>query len=294
MVASSYDASLARLLTHEGGYTNDAADPGGPTNFGVTIYDARKYGAEYHWVASPTAADVKKMPLWFAKDVYDAKYWHAQRCDELPAGVDDSVFDYGVNSGIGRSGKVLRRVLGLPDNDWQTSDEVIAALAKRDPKAVITAIDDERLRFLQSLRTWPVFGKGWGTRVAEVKQFSLALAEAAKDRPSAPSTDARVTINTSVTAAAGNSAQAKGVVPLHPALKVAVDNKNIIAQSSTAGGGAGGYAFWDWIKAHPYEAAALGIVIVGGIAITGYAIERAHKTRQEAPTPGLVPVLVAA
>ena len=37
------------------------------------------------------------------------KYWDAQRCDELPAGVDYAVFDYGVNSGIGRSGKVLPR-----------------------------------------------------------------------------------------------------------------------------------------------------------------------------------------
>ena len=32
------------------------------------------------------------------------------------SGVDYSVFDYGVNSGIGRSGKVLRRAVGLPDN----------------------------------------------------------------------------------------------------------------------------------------------------------------------------------
>jgi len=39
MAASSYDAALARLLVHEGGYTNDAADPGGPTNFGITIFD---------------------------------------------------------------------------------------------------------------------------------------------------------------------------------------------------------------------------------------------------------------
>ena len=37
MVASNYDASLARVLKHEGGYTNHPSDPGGPTNFGITI-----------------------------------------------------------------------------------------------------------------------------------------------------------------------------------------------------------------------------------------------------------------
>jgi lysozyme family protein len=43
MAAWTYDESLRRLLVHEGGYTNDPADPGGPTNFGITIYDYRKY-----------------------------------------------------------------------------------------------------------------------------------------------------------------------------------------------------------------------------------------------------------
>ena len=56
--------------------------------------------------------DVRAMKLSDAKAIYRAKYWDALRCDELPAGVDDSMFDYGVNSGIARAGKVLRRVLG--------------------------------------------------------------------------------------------------------------------------------------------------------------------------------------
>ena len=38
------------------------------------------------------------------------------------------------------------------------------------------AINDERLRFLIALKTWPVFGNGWARRVAEVKAFSLNLA----------------------------------------------------------------------------------------------------------------------
>ena len=174
MAASTYDAALARLLVHEGGYTNDAADPGGPTNFGITIYDYRKYVKP-----DATAADVRAMKLDEAKAIYKSKYWAAQRCDELPAGVDYAVFDYGVNSGIGRSGRVLRRVLGLAADDWHTSDDVLAVLGQHDAKQVIVAICDERLRFLKSLRTWGVFGKGWGARVAEVKAYSLQLAAGA-------------------------------------------------------------------------------------------------------------------
>ena len=98
-----------------------------------------------------------------AKAIYRTAYWDAQRCDELPAGVDYTVFDYGVNSGIGRSGKVLRRVVGRRrDSTHVVTDEVLRAVAKRDPKAIVMAINDERLAFLKRLKTWPVFGKGWG------------------------------------------------------------------------------------------------------------------------------------
>jgi len=44
-----------------------------------------------------------------------------------------------VNSGIGRSGKVLRRTLRLPDNTSVVTDEVVAAARAIDPRALITA-----------------------------------------------------------------------------------------------------------------------------------------------------------
>ena len=53
MAASSYDEALSRLLVHEGGYSNHPSDPGGPTNWGITIFDARAY-----WKKDATAADV--------------------------------------------------------------------------------------------------------------------------------------------------------------------------------------------------------------------------------------------
>jgi lysozyme family protein len=170
MAASSYDEALARLLVHEGGYSNHPSDPGGPTNWGITIFDARAY-----WKKDATAADVRDMPVEVAKDIYRSKYWGAMRCDELPTGVDYAAFDYGVNSGIGRSGRVLRRILGLSDQTSAITDEVIAAAKRRNAAVVIDAICDERLAFLQGLRTWSTFGNGWGRRVREVRAAALAM-----------------------------------------------------------------------------------------------------------------------
>jgi lysozyme family protein len=180
MVASTYDDALRRLLVHEGGFTDHPSDPGGPTNFGITIHDYRKYVKP-----DATTADVRAMRLDEAKAIYRSKYWDALRCDDLPAGVDYAVFEYGVNSGIGRSGKVLRRVLGLDDNTHRVTDAVIAAVKARGAADVVAAICDERLAFLRRLKTWPVFGKGWGRRVAEVRGAALKLARPVSGKPAA-------------------------------------------------------------------------------------------------------------
>jgi lysozyme family protein len=269
MTASTYDEALRRVLLHEGGYTNHPSDPGGPTNFGITIYDYSKYVKP-----GATAADVRAMKLDEAKAIYRSKYWASQRCDGLPAGVDDTIFDYAVNSGVGRSGKVLRRVVGLPDNSSAVTDDVLAAVEKRDAKAIIIAVNDERLRFLKSLKTWPTFGAGWSRRVAEVKAFSLHLA----DHPIAREAPASRPLPT-------EAAPAKGVVP-PPRIA-----KNAITRGVPTGGAAGGFAFWDWVAGHPFESATIGLVGAGAIGGAVYALNRWHQAQQEAPTPDLIPVL---
>jgi lysozyme family protein len=275
MAAWTYDEALRRLLAHEGGYTNHPSDPGGPTNFGITIYDYRKYVKP-----NATAADVRAMKVDEAKAIYRAKYWNAQRCDDLPAGVDYSIFDYGVNSGIGRSGKVLRRIVGLSDSTYAVTDEVLRAVARRDPKALVVAINDERLAFLKRLKTWPVFGKGWGARVAAVKSVSLRLATQQAPSSSIP--------GSSPGTREASPVAGKGIVPAPAAAK------KVIVGAGTAGPVAAGGSFWDWIAAHPFETAALGCgvaVMVGGSI---YALNRWHQRRQEAAVPEttVVPELV--
>ena len=172
MAAESYNTALARLLRDEGGYTDHPSDPGGPTNFGITLADARRY-----WKGNAMADDVRALPQSVARKIYREQYWNALRCDELPAGVDYAVFDYGVNSGIGRAGKVLRRLLKLSDRTSVVSDDVIAAAGKCAARDFVVAICAERLAFLKSLKTFPVFGRGWTARVNGVRAAALAMAE---------------------------------------------------------------------------------------------------------------------
>ena len=149
----NFNDCLNRLLKDEGGYTNDPRDPGGATNFGITLKDYRLY-------INPqgTANDVKNMSIDDAKRIYKAKYWDALDCDNLPNGVDYTCFDYGVNSGLGRPRKALGKFKTLTGIQ------------------LIDAINDERMAFLQALKTFPTFGKGWTRRVTGVRAYSKKLA----------------------------------------------------------------------------------------------------------------------
>ncbi len=249
MSASSYDEALRRLLVHEGGYTNHPSDPGGPTNFGITIHDYRKYVKR-----NATAANVRAMRLDDAKAIYRAKYWDALCCDKLPAGVDYAVFDYGVNSGIARAAKVLQRCLGYSAPTTRIDDGVVRAVDNRDAAALVGAICDERLRFLKALRTWPVFGRGWGRRVAEVRRVALAMAGCAApadtgtdlEDTAAPGKGA-VTANktaqnsTAGTIAAGGATamQQAHEAGMAPAIIVAIVALTIVLA-------VGGFLFWRW------------------------------------------------
>jgi uncharacterized protein (TIGR02594 family) len=170
MAASSYDEALARLLVHEGGNDDDPRDPGGRTSRGIL---QREWDA-WRRTRPGLPADVWRAPQDQVEAIYRQNYWNALRCDDLPAGVDYAVFDYGVNSGIGRAGKVLQRLVDVAV-DGEVGPDTIAATKRANAAALIEAICDERLAFLQGLRTWPTFGKGWGRRVREVRAAALAM-----------------------------------------------------------------------------------------------------------------------
>lgn len=154
---TSYDFAIKEVLKSEGGYSNDPADSGGETNFGITQRE--------------TSIPVRTMTVEQAKAIYKTKYWDAVNGDKLPAGVDYSVFDYGVNSGVGRSKKVLQQF-----KDKQGTE-------------LIDAINDERMAFLRNLVARrpkdQKFMKGWTSRVARVRSDSKILARG-KDNTSGP------------------------------------------------------------------------------------------------------------
>ena len=167
---SNFDESLRLVLLHEGGYANHPKDPGGETNRGVTkaVYDA------YRRTRGRPVQSVKFITDDEVKAIYKFQYWDRVQGDFLPRGLDYAVFDYAVNSGVGRAAKHLQAVLGVPQ------DGVIGAVtlsAIRSPVNTINALCDRRMSFLRNLRTFLTFGRGWTRRVADVRKHALEMAE---------------------------------------------------------------------------------------------------------------------
>ncbi|SEH79746.1 holin-associated N-acetylmuramidase [Paracoccus alkenifer] len=100
----------AAIVAREGGYVNDPDDPGGATNFGVTIGTMRSLGLDLNGDGRVDAADVRKLDRAQAAQIYIEHYFRKPRLDRLPPALHASVFDMQVNAGA-NAVKILQRLV---------------------------------------------------------------------------------------------------------------------------------------------------------------------------------------
>jgi lysozyme family protein len=179
MTVADYQPFVERMIgRYEGGYGWDKSDPGGPTKYGITCYDLAEFMHEKMDSMARWAPIVKAMTLATADQIYQQKY--AVQCDfnDLMAGADCTVFDFGVNSGSSRAIKYAQAIVGVAV-DGIMGPITLAAINAYDPTQFINSLCNNRLSFLKSLSTWSRFGKGWSARVADLRSYSLALLQPA-------------------------------------------------------------------------------------------------------------------
>lgn len=178
MALNTYKPFVDRMIgRYEGGYGWDRADPGGPTKYGITCFDLAEHMGQKMTSMATWAPIVRAMTLETAEQIYATKYAGAIRYNDLPAGPDVVMMDYGVNSGIGRPIRVARAILGVPGGA-KMDQALLDAIRKADPTKFVTDMLAERLHFMHAIRNgsaWATFGGGWGARVADLKAYALHL-----------------------------------------------------------------------------------------------------------------------
>jgi len=89
----------SEIVAREGGYVNDPDDPGGATNFGVTIHTMRHLGLDLTRDGKVNAADVRALTRPQAVDIFINHYFKGPRVADLPEAIHATVFDMYVNAG---------------------------------------------------------------------------------------------------------------------------------------------------------------------------------------------------
>jgi len=155
-----FDRAIEVVLEHEGNtYTDNPADRGGPTKFGI----AQRWNPDL---------DVASLTRERAIEVYWERYWRGHRYEFLPEAIAIKVFDLAVNLGNKTAVTCLQRALQASGLrvviDGILGTETCGAAEQADQKALMAALRSEaageyRLRVARSADQI-VFQGGWLNR----------------------------------------------------------------------------------------------------------------------------------
>lgn len=136
--ASLFDRRIQQIVAKEGHYTNDSADRGGETIWGITHTTARAFGY---------TGPMRVMTRQTAIDIYRLRYWYAPGLDRIEA-IDPPValklLDWAITSGPGVGVKALQRALNLLNKEGSsypdvTVDGAAGALTRAALQAFVAA-----------------------------------------------------------------------------------------------------------------------------------------------------------
>jgi uncharacterized protein (TIGR02594 family) len=173
--------ALAHVLEMEGGFSDDAYDPGGPTNRGITL---AVYAA---WKGIPADAslkeDLKHIPDEAVRAIYAARYWTPAGCAGFVPALAFFHFDAAVNHGVVGAIRLLQRAVGT-DVDGEIGPLTLGAVARHPVEETLDAYADVRRARYRALPHFWRFGRGWPKRVDTT--LARARAIAATSVPSSP------------------------------------------------------------------------------------------------------------
>lgn len=155
-MALNFDEIFERLISHEGGYVNHPDDPGGETNWGITLTTARANGY---------TGSMRHMKRNQAKEIYRKAYWERAKCSQYHSAIGFQMFDAAVNHGIGNAIRMLQRAIGVAA-DGTVGKITLAAINEKSLDDVLVLFNAERLDFYSKLQTFTTFGRGWTRRVS--------------------------------------------------------------------------------------------------------------------------------
>jgi lysozyme family protein len=177
-VNSNFDRMFDIVVGHEGGFTDNPADPGNWTGGAIGAGSCRGTNFGVSAAAYPDL-DVANLTLETAKALYRRDYWDRLAGDDLPPALALLAFDAAINNGVGRATRWLQQVAHVPQ-DGVIGPRTLDAIGQlgagtEGVGSICVEYLAQRLLFMTSLAGWRTFGLGWARRLCRLP-FEAAAA----------------------------------------------------------------------------------------------------------------------
>ena len=164
-MSSNFPKFIERVLTAEGGFSDDRNDPGNWTS--GKVGEGKLLGTKFGIAANTFPwIDIKNLTREDAIGLYKKYFWDKINGDILPDAVAYSALDGAVNSGIQRSVQWLQEAAQVAD-DGVWGPVTAAAITRTDPNDLLLRYNAYRLRFMTRLKVWPRYGAGYANRISQ-------------------------------------------------------------------------------------------------------------------------------
>ena len=180
----------------EGGFFNHPNDPGGATNYGVSLRWLKGEGIDYDFKLSfpidhnndgvIDILDIQALTKDQAAELFYYAFWDRQQCNQMSRAVATVVYDAGVNTGRGQSAKFLQRACNSLFNANLVADGAIGpkTMAAINSYGNQLQLANSALDFRQAFhdqlcdsspyadgRDFRPFNNGWMNRANDVRRY---------------------------------------------------------------------------------------------------------------------------
>jgi lysozyme family protein len=186
---ANFNEALHLTAINEGGYANDPADHGGETYAGISrkfwpnwqgwliIDDIFATNTQYTSHAISFINDDEELKE-LAQQFYKHNFWDVNKLDQInDQQLADSVYDFGVNSGVGKAAKILQEAIAyLYPKDRLTVDgmignQTINACNNGVPYLIYAEFNGRRKEFYEKLATNPTQHKFLASWLSRIKPY---------------------------------------------------------------------------------------------------------------------------
>ncbi len=151
---SNFNQAMRHTIKWEGGYVDHPSDPGGATNYGISLRFLLGLGYiksfDYDADGDIDAIDIRELQEEHAKELYRKHFWNPKYEKVEIDGLATKLFDFGVNMGRLTAVKLLQKVVGAKE-DGLFGEQTLKAVNLYRTGCLVRMLEDEAARFYYEL-----------------------------------------------------------------------------------------------------------------------------------------------